>query len=189
MHTTTHHNPTAGDPMNTTDTASATTLADELHTATPTVLCGNEDHDEETPAVARLTYPNARFRPTTACADDLEGVVEQAFEEGASVLIEPVEHNHKPVTQAMKNVARLHLRERGGDVRAILLEAPDAPCFEEMPETLEEREKLPARFHTPHWMGDCTPKAWVCNVCWDEGTTTRWPCKAAAEHGGEVFAQ
>ncbi|MEO3869384.1 hypothetical protein ABGB18_11180 [Nonomuraea sp. B12E4] len=154
-----------------------------------TVLCANEDHDEETPAVARLTYPNARFRPTTVCADDLDWVAEQALDEKASVLIEPVEHDHRATTDAIKELVKLHRRAYSEPVKAILLEAPDAPCYEDLPETLEEREKLPARFHTPHWMGDCTPKSWVCNVCWDEGTTTRWPCKAASEHGGEVFAR
>lgn len=155
----------------------------------PTVLCGNEDHDDETPAVARLTYPNARFRPVAVCDDDLEDVVEQAFEEGASVLIEPIEHNHKPVTRAMKEVARLHFRERGGDVRAILLEAPDHPYYEDLPETIEERRKLPARFHVPVWDGDGQPNLWLCAVCWEDDAVWQWPCEVAAKHGGEVFAR
>lgn len=153
------------------------------------VLCGNEDHDEETPAVARLTYPNARFRPTTACATDLEWVAEQALEENASVLIEPVEHGHEPVTRAMKDVARLHFRERGGEVRAILLEAPDHPSYDVLPDTIEERRKLPARFHIPVWDGDGVPNAWLCAVCGEEGVVYAWPCEVARQHGGEVFAR
>lgn len=153
------------------------------------VLCANEDHDEETLAVARVYYPNARFRPTTACADDLDWVAEQALDEKASVLIEPVEHDHKPLTKAMKDVAQRHFRAYSEPVKAILLEAPDHPHYEDLPDTLEERRMLPARFHTPHWLGDCTPTAWVCAVCFEDGVTYGWPCKTAYEHGGEVFAQ
>ncbi|MER7361872.1 hypothetical protein [Nonomuraea wenchangensis] len=158
----------------------------KIATAVP---CGNEDHDEETPAVARLTYPNGRFRPVAVCADDLEDVAEQALEEGASVLIEPVEHGHQPVTSAMKEVARLHFGERGGDVRAILLQAPDHPGYDVLPDTLEERRKLPARFHIPVWDGVGRPNAWLCAVCWGDGVVYEWPCKTAVEHGGEVFAR
>lgn len=153
------------------------------------IPCGNEDHDEETPAVAQLTYPNTRFRPVAVCADDLEDVAEQALDEQASVLIEPVEHNHKPVTHAMKEVARLHFRERGGDVRAILLEAPDMPGYDELPDTIEERRKLPARFHVPVWTDTGEPPLWICAVCWEEGVVYEWPCVVAAENGGEVFAR
>src|SRR4051794_28385739 len=53
---------------------------------------------------------------------------------------------------------------------AVLIEAADQPAYDELPETLEEREQLPARFHVPHWLDTCEPKAWVCAVCWDEGT-------------------
>lgn len=90
---------------------------------------------------------------------------------------------------AFQEVVKLHRRAYSEPVKAILLEAPDHPHYEELPDTLEEREKLPARFHTPVWMGDSEPTAWLCAVCWDEGTATGWPCKTAAEHGGEVFAR
>ncbi|MDF5758574.1 hypothetical protein [Spongiactinospora sp. TRM90649] len=160
-----------------------------MTTTTPTVLCGNEDHDEETPAVARLTYPNARFRPVAVCADDLEDVAEQALGEGASVLIEPIEHGHTPITRAMKAAARIHLRERGQPVRAILLEAPDMPGYDELPDTLEERRALPARFHIPRWTETGRPALWVCAVCWEDGVVYQWPCKTACAQGGEVFAR
>lgn len=158
------------------------------------IPCGNPDHDGHAPAVARLSWPDGRYRPTTACRSDLEASFEEAAEEGLTLLIEPIKpegqrKGSKDYTEAIREVERAYLRAYSEPVKAILLEAPDRPCLEELPETLEERQKLPARFHTPHWLGDCTPTAWVCAVCWDEGSATRWPCKAAAEHGGEVFAR
>ncbi|MEU7170210.1 hypothetical protein ABZ949_01810 [Micromonospora tulbaghiae] len=72
--------------------------------------------------------------------------------------------------------------------RATLIEAPDAPHWEALTDlTMEEKATLPARFHIPRFMDTCTPKAWVCAVCWDEGTVTQWPCAAATESGDEVF--
>ena len=74
-----------------------------------------------------------------------------------------------------------------GATRAILLEAPDHPGYDELPDTLAERQALPARFHIPVLVDTCTPKAWVCAVCWDEGMCTAWPCQPATDHAGEVF--
>jgi hypothetical protein len=153
------------------------------------VMCGNVDHETPAPAVARLFYPNGRFVPTTACADDLEWVAEQALDEKASVLIEPVEHDHGAIAEAVKEVSRRHRRAYSEPVKAILLEAPDMPGYDTLPETLEERQQLPARFHIPRWDGDGEPNLWLCAVCWDEGTATQWPCATAAKHGGEVFAR
>jgi hypothetical protein len=46
---------------------------------TTTVLCGNESHldemDEMPAAVSRITWPNGRFKPTTACHECLETIV------------------------------------------------------------------------------------------------------------------
>jgi hypothetical protein len=72
--------------------------------------------------------------------------------------------------------------------RATLLEAPDAPGYE-LTIGLSEAElrALPPRFHTPTFIDTCTPKGWVCAVCWGDGWTTSWPCAAAAEHGARVF--
>lgn len=159
-----------------------------MNTPAP-VNCGNEDHTRPVKAVARMSWPDGRFQPTTACATDLRWHTRYSLGEGHPVLIEPVDGSKKPVMAAIKEVMALHRRAYSEPVRAILLEAPDHPHYEELPETLEERRKLPARFHVPHWMGDCTPTAWVCAVCWDEGTVTRWPCEVAAEQGGEVFAR
>lgn len=107
----------------------------------------------------------------------------------AGPLTEASETLSPATAEAIREVIRLHRRAHRSPVGAILLEAPDTPCFEELPETLEERQQLPARFHVPQWMGDSTPKSWNCAVCWDEGTATSWPCAAALEAGGEVFAR
>ncbi|MDH2424826.1 hypothetical protein [Sphaerisporangium sp. TRM90804] len=93
------------------------------------------------------------------------------------------------VTKAMKEVALLHRRAYSEPVKAILLEAPDHPHYETLPEMLEERATLPARFHIPKWLDTCRPGIWVCAVCWDEIAITPWPCKTASEQGGEVFAR
>ncbi|WP_326642964.1 hypothetical protein OG884_06000 [Streptosporangium sp. NBC_01755] len=71
---------------------------------------------------------------------------------------------------------------------AVLLEAADHPGYEALTDlTLEEKEQLPGRFHIPRWDGDGEPNAWLCAVCWDEGTATGWPCEAAMKNGGDVF--
>jgi hypothetical protein len=159
------------------------------------VSCDNPDHFRPTPAVARLSWPDNRFKTTTACVGDLQASVRGSIEEGRPVLVEPIsEHEETPyrtyeVTRAIKEISNRHRRAYSEPVKAILLQAPDHPAFDELPDTLEERQKLPARFHTPHWYDLITPPAWICAVCWDEGSTCQWPCKVAAEHGGEVFAR
>lgn len=158
------------------------------------VPCRNPDHDEPTPAVARVSWPDGRYRPTTVCREDLEDSFLEAIDERQALLVEPIRaegerKGPKDYTEAIREVERAYRDAYAEPVGAILLEAPDLPGYEDLPETLEEREKLPARFHTPHWLGDCIPKSWVCGVCWDEGTTYGWPCKAASENGGEVFAR
>lgn len=165
--------------------------------AAPTThtYCGNEYHTRQVKAVARLSWPDGRFNPTTACATCLRWHTRDCIDEGHAVLVEPLaEHKSGAyvsyaVTRQVKEVARLHRCERGRDVRAILLQAPDHPQYEDLPETLAEREKLPARFHVPMWDGDGVPHAWLCAVCWEEGVTCQWPCKVASEQGGEVFAR
>lgn len=72
--------------------------------------------------------------------------------------------------------------------RATLVEAPDMPGWEALTDmTMAEKAALPARFHTPRFVDTCTPKMWICAVCWDDGTITQWPCAAAVKSGGEVF--
>lgn len=72
--------------------------------------------------------------------------------------------------------------------RATLLQAPDHPHYELISGMTEEEVwALPARFHTPVFIDSCTPKAWVCAVCWGDGWNTQWPCKTAQEHGTKVF--
>jgi hypothetical protein len=85
--------------------------------------------------------------------------------------------------------------EAGGQVkhdecaqRATLLQAPDHPHYELITGMTEEEVwALPARFHVPVFIDSCTPKAWVCAVCWGDGWNTQWPCKTAYEHGTQVF--
>lgn len=74
--------------------------------------------------------------------------------------------------------------------RAQLIEAPDAPSYEDLTDlTLEQKAALPARFHVPVFEDLGSPKAWLCAVCWDEGTVSRWPCATASEKGAEVFTR
>ena len=158
------------------------------------IPCGNEDHDEHTPAVARLSWPDGRFRPALACQEDLEDLLAQQAEERLTLLIEPIKpegerKGPKDYTGAIREVERAYRYAHAEPVKAILIEAPDAPSYEELPETLEERQQLPARFHVPRWDGDGKPNLWLCAVCWDEGSVTQWPCATAAKHGGEVFAR
>ncbi|GHD70515.1 hypothetical protein GCM10010317_077940 [Streptomyces mirabilis] len=72
--------------------------------------------------------------------------------------------------------------------RATLLQAPDHPYFEILAGfSLEENQKLPARFHVPVF-DDCgVPNSWLCAVCQDEGTVTGWPCATAVKYGKQVF--
>lgn len=72
--------------------------------------------------------------------------------------------------------------------RATLLQAPDHPHYELITGmTEEEIWALPPRFHVPVFLDSCTPKAWVCAVCWGDGWNTQWPCKTAQDHGTAVF--
>ena len=73
--------------------------------------------------------------------------------------------------------------------RATLLQAPDHPYYEILAGfSLEENEKLPARFHIPVF-DDCgVPNSWHCAVCWEDGVVTGWPCKTAMEQGTKVFS-
>ncbi|MDF5755794.1 hypothetical protein [Spongiactinospora sp. TRM90649] len=158
------------------------------------IYCQNEDHPRPTRAVARLSWLNHCFVPADVCVGHLNWAIRDSLAAGHVILVEPAEHKEGGyvryvVTRQVKEIARLHRRAYSEPVKAILLEAPDHPHYEDLPDTLEERRKLPARFHTPHWLGDCTPPAWVCAVCWEDGVTCGWPCEVAAEQGGEVFAR
>lgn len=74
--------------------------------------------------------------------------------------------------------------------RAQLIEPPDMPGYEDLYDlTLEEKAALPARFHLPRFDDLGQPNAWLCCVCWDEGTATQWPCATAYKHGAEVFTR
>lgn len=49
--------------------------------------------------------------------------------------------------------------------------------------TLAEKENLPAEYHQPIFDSLATPNSWLCEVCWEEGYVTGWPCKAATKGG------
>jgi hypothetical protein len=72
--------------------------------------------------------------------------------------------------------------------RATLLHAPDHPYYEILAGfSLEENEKLPARFHVPVF-DDCgVPNSWLCAVCQEEGQVVGWPCATATKCGTQVF--
>jgi len=77
----------------------------------------------------------------------------------------------------------------GCERRPFLIPAPDMPDYEDLADmTDEQRQALPARFHIPGFESNAEPNAWLCQVCWGDGWVTRWPCKQALAHGGEVFA-
>jgi hypothetical protein len=50
----------------------------------------------------------------------------------------------------------------------------------------DERQALPARYHTPHFDGLGKPHSWICQVCWGDGWQTSWPCQPAIDGGVEV---
>lgn len=55
--------------------------------------------------------------------------------------------------------------------------------------TLEEKAALPVRFHRPYFDAMGSPNLWLCEVCWDEGTVTGWPCDTATDNGLELADQ
>lgn len=63
----------------------------------------------------------------------------------------------------------------------------DQPDYEFLSElTMEQKQALPGRFHTPVWSCS-TPGLFICRVCWTEGEMTGWPCKPALAAGEQVF--
>lgn len=48
------------------------------------------------------------------------------------------------------------------------------------------RYALPPAYHRPRYLDTCTPKIWVCAVCWDESQVSSWPCHVADRHGAYV---
>lgn len=59
------------------------------------VMCGNPDHVDHgrgpVKAVARISWPNGPYRPTTACKKDLRWNVSEAIREGNSIHIDMIE--------------------------------------------------------------------------------------------------
>ena len=52
--------------------------------------CGNPDHTRPVPAVARLFWPDGRFKPATACKTDLPRQIRASIEDGHPVEIWPI---------------------------------------------------------------------------------------------------
>lgn len=70
-----------------------TTPAEQPAAQTPAgelLMCGNEDHPRPTKAVAKVSWPNSTYKPTTACAGDLAFLIWQARQDGTPILIEPI---------------------------------------------------------------------------------------------------
>ncbi|MFF0864199.1 hypothetical protein ACFYUV_20740 [Nonomuraea sp. NPDC003560] len=126
------------------------------------VPCGNEDHDEPTPAVARLSWPDGRYRPTTVCREDLEDMLGEAVEEPLALLIEPIKpegarKGPKDYTDAIREVERAYRDSYAEPVRAIpplLLSSPRWPS----------RARCSPRTPTPslRWRRP----SWTCWLTW-----------------------
>jgi len=75
--------------------------------------CANEDHARPVPAVARMLWPDGRYRPWAACATDLRWFLRDSIDDGHVVLVEPlVEHEphgylNYTVTHAIKELMTL----------------------------------------------------------------------------------
>ena len=54
------------------------------------VPCGNPDHSRAVPAVARLTFPDGRFKPTASCAGCRDWTIREAMAEARPILVEPI---------------------------------------------------------------------------------------------------
>ncbi|MEV4181657.1 hypothetical protein AB0J28_09440 [Streptosporangium canum] len=144
------------------------TIADaEAHERANLETTTHKDHDDD----------QLWIRPVRNCSSTPRGC--------ASLEVNEREGFHVDARYARRIAERIC--EAAG-LGAVMFESADHPGYEALIDlTLEQREQLPARFHIPRWLDVATPQSWICAVCWDEGTTTSWPCTAAMENGGEVF--
>lgn len=59
------------------------------------VFCANDGaHDTPAPAVARISWPDGPYMPTTACLEDLLEQIEESYTEGNPVRVEPIAEAH-----------------------------------------------------------------------------------------------
>lgn len=65
-------------------------------------------------------------------------------------------------------------------------DSTDPDDFDLLELTEAERRALPAGFHRPMWYALATPAAWLCAVCWGDGTASQWPCEPAIAGGPEL---
>lgn len=54
------------------------------------VLCDNPDHTRPVLAVARVTFPDGRFKPTTGCACCRDWTIREAMTDARPILVEPI---------------------------------------------------------------------------------------------------
>lgn len=54
------------------------------------LMCGNEDHPRPTKAITQLSYPDGRYRSTTACVGCMTWAVRAALDEGRPIVVGPV---------------------------------------------------------------------------------------------------
>ena len=98
-----------------------------------------------------------------------------------------VEQQHIATGDTKLQAAAWYLRQVADAIAVTksLNKAPDGRgVVEDL--TYAERQALPGRYHQPAWLGLATPSTWICTVCWDDGETTAWPCKAARRDGRDV---
>jgi hypothetical protein len=78
-----------------TEEALQAAIEHEAERAQNVVMCGNPDHEDHgrgpVPAVARISWPNGRYRPTTACKTDLRWNVNEAIRDGLSIHVDMIE--------------------------------------------------------------------------------------------------
>lgn len=75
----------------------------------------------------------------------------------------------------------------GGIALTHVEDIPQPGCVTDEYFDATERAALPAEYHRPFFVDTMTPKGWICEVCWDEGSTSAWPCSPATA-GGPALA-
>lgn len=53
-------------------------------------LCSNENHTQTTVAIATITWPDGRYRPTSGCTGCVRQMIDDAIKEGWAIAIEPI---------------------------------------------------------------------------------------------------
>lgn len=89
------------------------------------ILCTNPDHyPDSVKAVAHLSWPDGRYRPSTACLDDLLWQFQDSYAEGHPVRVEPIIEQQAGTGQDLLGTVRL---KPNGKVLAVLWPSPPSP--------------------------------------------------------------